>query len=150
MGNKLLGDDGFGPTVIELLSSTELPENVELRDFGTAGITVATELYDYGMAIFVDTMKKGGKPGTLHRMEVNVGNVDVKELTSLARFSLHEVRLEGLLTFAKAIGALPPRVILIGCEPMTLDPSLDLSREVRKATKKAVDLILNELGLRKA
>ena len=56
IGNRLMGDDGFGPRVIDILESMELPENVEVRDIGTAGITIATDLSDYDFVIFLDTM----------------------------------------------------------------------------------------------
>ena len=36
VGNRLMGDDGFGPRVIDLLESTDLADDVEFRDAGTA------------------------------------------------------------------------------------------------------------------
>ena len=46
IGNIFMRDDGFGPRVIELLKTKNLPRNIELRDIGTAGITIATDLED--------------------------------------------------------------------------------------------------------
>ena len=46
------------------------------------------------------------------------------------------------MKFAKAIGALPPRVILIGCKPKALGPSLELSPEVEDTLQRAADMAL--------
>ena len=54
VGNRLMGDDGFGPRVIDVLSNYSIPDHVELRDVGTAGITIATDLSDYDEIIFLD------------------------------------------------------------------------------------------------
>jgi hydrogenase maturation protease len=62
------------------------------------------------------------------------------DIAELSRFTLHEVGLEGLLQFAKAIGVLPSKVILIGCKPKDFSPSLELSPEVENAIHKAVEL----------
>ena len=147
VGNRLMGDDGFGPRVIDLLSSTPLPENVELRDIGTAGLTIATDLSDYDLVVFLDSMEMEGEPGRLSRSEVDVEDIE-EDAGDLARVSLHEVGLEGLLKFSKAIGTLPPRVVLVGCKPKDVGPSLKLSDEVESAAHEAVDMVLETLGLK--
>ncbi len=140
IGNRLMTDDGFGPRVIDLLKEGSIPETVEVRDFGTAGMTIATDLADYEAIIFIDSMDHDGTPGTLHmsRLEVKEGAEDIADL---ARLTLHEAGLEGLLKFAKAIDTLPSTVYLVGCKPKKLEPSLKLSAEVEEATGKAVKAV---------
>ena len=147
VGNRLMGDDGFGPRVIDLLLSVTLPENVEVRDIGTAGLTIATDLIEYNLVIFLDSMKMKDKPGGLSRVEINIEDIN-EDIGDLARVTLHEVGLEGLLKFSKAIGTLPPRVILVGCEPKDLSSGLELSDEVERATHQAVVMVLEILNLR--
>jgi len=142
-----MGDDGFGPRVIDLLSAVSIPENVELRDIGTAGLIIATDLSDYDLVVFVDSMEMEGEPGRISRFEVDVGEVH-GDVGKLARVTLHEVGLEGLLKFSKAIGTLPPRVILLGCKPRVVSPSLQLSDEVERAVHRAADLVLEILNLK--
>lgn len=144
VGNRLMGDDGFGPRVIDLLSSAPLPENVEARDIGTAGLTIATDLDEYDLVVFVDSVNLEGKPGQLYKSGIMVEEEE-GDAAELSRFTLHEVGLEGLLKFAKAIGALPPRVILIGCKPKALGPSLKLSPEVEDALHRAADMALTSV-----
>jgi hydrogenase maturation protease len=142
VGNRLMGDDGFGPRVIDLLSSAPLPENVEVRDIGTAGLTIATDLSGYDLVVFLDSINVEGEPGRLHKSGIVVEE-DVGDITELSRFTLHEVGLEGLLKFAKAIDVLPPRVILIGCKPKALSPTLELSPEVEDALDTAAEMIIS-------
>jgi hydrogenase maturation protease len=141
IGNRLMGDDGFGPRVVDLLLSMELPERVEARDFGTAGLTVATELEDYDVAIFVDSMESSGEPGTLVKTEVSVEG-GIEEAGELARLTLHEVGLEGLLKLSRSIGTLPGKIYLVGCVPKVIEPSLDLSPGVEAATAEATSIVI--------
>ncbi len=140
VGNRLMGDDGFGPRVVELLSQRPLPPDVEVRDIGTAGLTIATDLGEFDAAIFLDSMELEGSPGTLRRMEVEIE--DEGEVETLARLTLHEVGLEGLLRFAKALGVLPRVVFIIGCKPCSVEPRIGLSPKVEEAAHRAVELVL--------
>jgi hydrogenase maturation protease len=140
IGNRLIGDDGFGPRVVDLLSERTLPDNVEVRDLGTAGITIATDLADYDAVIFIDSMDNDGKPGSLYKSRLVVEE-GVENVAELARLTLHEAGLEGLLQFSKLTGTLPDDIFLIGCKPKNLGPSLELSLEVEAALEKAVSIV---------
>ncbi len=140
IGNRLIADDGFGPRVVDLLSERKLPDYVEVRDFGTAGMTIATDLADYDAVIFIDSADHGGDPGSLSRSRLVV-EAGVEDVAELARLTLHEAGLEGLLQFSKSIGTLPPEVFFIGCKPKTLAPSLELSPEVEAALERAVAIV---------
>ncbi len=142
IGNRLLGDDGFGPKVTDLLNKMPIPDHIEVRDMGTAGITIATDLSDYQRAIFLDTMTMDGEPGKLYLTKLQVDE-PAEDITELSRMTLHDADLEGLLKFAKAINTLPEEVILIGCKPKNLEMGLDLSNEVEAATHEAVEIVMN-------
>ena len=83
-----------------------------------------------------------GEPGRLQKSKLVVEE-DVGDIAELSRFTLHEVGLEGLLKFAKAIGVLPPRVVLIGCKPKNLSPTLELSPEVGDALDTAAEMSIS-------
>ncbi len=140
IGNRLIADDGFGPRVVDLLSERELPDFVEVRDFGTAGMTIATDLADYDAVIFIDSADHGGEPGSLSRSRLVV-EAGVEDVAELARLTLQEAGIEGLLRLSKSIGTLPPEVFFIGCKPKTLAPSLELSPEVEAALERAVAIV---------
>jgi len=140
IGNRLLADDGFGPRVVDLLSERELPDVVDIRDFGTAGMTIATDLADYDAVIFIDSMDHEGNPGSLYNSSITVEE-GIEDVAEIAKLTLHEAGLEGLLRFSKAIGTLPDDIYLIGCKPRTLEPSLELSTEVEAALENAVAIV---------
>ena len=142
IGNRLLSDDGFGPRVIDLLSQKDLPERIELRDMGTAGISIASDLSEYTRAVFLDTMEMDGPPGKLIVSRLLVEETE-KDVIDLSRMTLHDAGLEGLLKFAKAIDTLPEKVFLIGCKPKSLEVGIALSDEVDTATHEAVKKVLD-------
>ncbi|MBS7620498.1 hydrogenase maturation protease [Candidatus Bathyarchaeota archaeon] len=142
IGNKIMRDDGFGPRVIELLSSIELPGNIDLKDYGTSGIYAAFDLGDYNIAIFIDSMNIEGRSGELKIVEIDREKILGDDLR-IAEFSLHEAGLEALLKLSKAIGTLPSRIILVGCIPKDISLSLELSEEVEQAAHDAVKIILD-------
>ncbi|TET72456.1 hydrogenase maturation protease, partial [Candidatus Bathyarchaeota archaeon] len=144
VGNRLMGDDGFGPRVIDLLSSAPLPENVEVRDVGTAGLAIATDLSDYDLVVFIDSVNVEGETGRLYKWDIVEGSMG--DVAELSRFTLHEVGLDGLLKLSKAMGTLPPRVILIGCKPESLKPGLELSPEVEEVLHKAAEMALDAVS----
>ena len=72
-----------------------------------------------------------------------LNDYDWDDISELAKTTLHEVGLEGLLRFSKTIGTLPPKVVLIGCKPKNITVSLDLSPEVEESTFKAANMVLN-------
>ncbi|ATZ61373.2 MAG: hydrogenase maturation protease [Methanosarcinales archaeon Met12] len=148
IGNKYMGDDGFGPRVVEALTTRDLPEDVEVRDVGLCGVTLAPDLDDYKFVIFVDAVKKGGKPGTIYRIEIGAGQIEKlkpEDARSSLPLSIHEAKLEELLLFAKAIGTLPSTIVVIGCEVVEVTLGEVLSQEVETAVHRAVELILKEL-----
>lgn len=144
VGNKLRGDDGFGPRVVELLSREKLPENVEVADYGTAGFMLASDLGDYDFAIFADVIQREEKTGDLQIIELNSSDIS-SDLNVEVTFSLHEARVEEMLIFAKRLGTLPEKVVIIGCEPENLDLRLGLSPRVEEMARKAAEIILKKV-----
>lgn len=70
IGNVFLGDDGFGVETVRALSGHELPDDVEVVDFGVRGVHLAYQLLDgYDTLVLVDAAARGGAPGTLYLIE---------------------------------------------------------------------------------
>lgn len=144
VGNRIMRDDGFGPRVIELLSTLDILENVDLKDFGISGIYAAFDLSGYDFAIFVDSINIEGKPGELKVIEVDLEKILGGD-SRIAELSLHEAGLEALLKFSKAIGTLPSRIILVGCIPKEISLGYELSEEVEHAAHEAVKMIMEKI-----
>ena len=141
IGNVFLADDGFGVEVARRLAERELPTGVKVADFGIRGMDLAYELQeDYDAAVLVDAVPRGEAPGTLYVIEPDL------EATQplLDAHAMDPVRVLGL---ARTLGTLPPRVLVVGCEPataMSLDDEelvMGLSPPVQAAMEKAVELV---------
>jgi hydrogenase maturation protease len=147
IGNKYMGDDGFGPRVADAVATRELPENVEARDVGLCGITLAPDLSDYDLVIFADAVNTGGKLGTIYRTRIKAEEVEEMKPEGPNPFniSIHEARLEELLSFAKTIGTLPPTIVVVGCEVHDTQLGEEMSQDVATAINSAVNIILDEL-----
>jgi hydrogenase maturation protease len=121
----LRGDDGFGVAVAEELEHGEpLPHGVELIETGIGGLHIVQQLMEgYDTLIVVDALARGAAPGTLVVAEPHVSDpatMPIEEWRS--QFSnLHLAEPSRVLLMARAAGVLPPRVILIGCEPETCE-----------------------------
>src|SRR5215210_6661960 len=82
VGNIFLGDDGFGVEVVKRLAGRELPEGVEVKDFGIRGMDLAYALQDnYELVVFVDATPRGEEPGTVYlracvRSSIRLQSVD--------------------------------------------------------------------------
>lgn len=134
-GNVLRGDDGFGVEVVRRLGEQREHDDgeVALLEVGTGGIHLAQELLSgYDRLIIVDAMTRGGAPGSVY--VVAVDGVEPAE-----RVDMHLVIPASALAVAKALGALPPRVFMVGCEPGEVDElTMELTAPVREAVGVAV------------
>jgi hydrogenase maturation protease len=143
-GNVFLGDDGFGPEVARRLATTTLPEGVEVRDYGIAGLHLAYDLLDgVGTLLLVDTVSRGEPPGALVVLEVD--GDDVRE----GQLSTHGMDPATVLGTLRTLGGRVPRTLVLGCEPADVDERFGLSDTVAAAVDGAVvmvhDLVAAEL-----
>lgn len=146
VGNVLRGDDGFGPAVIQALETGGgLPAGVRTVEFGIGGIGLVQELLDgYDALVVVDAVDRKGPPGSLYILEPDVPPIE--SVPSLERYELltdlHQAVPGKALIMARALGALPPLVRIIGCQPAEMEGfSTDLSPAVQQSVPAAVEAI---------
>jgi hydrogenase maturation protease len=143
IGNIFLGDDGFGVEVVKRLAGRELPEGVEVVDFGIRGLDLAYALQkDYELVVFVDATPRGGEPGTVYLIEPEIVE-DGK--VSLDTHGMDPIKV---IKLSRALGAKPIRTLVVGCEPQVVvsgedydDKLMELSESVRAAVEEAVKLV---------
>jgi hydrogenase maturation protease len=129
VGNVLRGDDGFGPAVAERL--TDLPDAVEVVETGIGGIALLQDLLDgCDGLILIDAVDRGAEPGTVFVIEPEV--LDGEHVPDV-----HLANPERVLTMAKAMGVLPERVLIVGCQPSDVD---ELGRGLSPAVERAVEV----------
>jgi len=141
IGNIFLGDDAFGVEVIKDLTRSELPEGVNVVDFGIRGYDLAYAIMDgYGATVLVDATARGNAPGTLYLIEL-----DPEGLAKLEEVpDGHSLGPVQVLRLVQSLGGKIPQLYLVGCEPAVLeaeDGEISLSESVRAAVPKAVEMI---------
>jgi hydrogenase maturation protease len=143
VGNVFLGDDGFGVEVVRRLARRELPEGVEVVDFGIRGMDLAYALQDdYELVVFVDATPRGEKPGTVYLIEPEIEAEGEVVLDTHGMDPLKVIRL------SRALGTKPTRTLVVGCEPQVVisgedydEMLMELSEPVRAAVEEAVRLV---------
>ena len=146
IGNIFYRDDGFGVAVAQRLAQRTLPPNVRVGDFGIRGIDLVFALLDAPeLTIFVDTVARGGAPGTLYTIEPDVASIVAEEPDGVL-LDTHRLDPVEVLRSAAMMGAKLNRVLLVGCEPVETgqddDGGIGLSDAVKSAVEPAIETIL--------
>jgi len=143
IGNTWQRDDGFGSEVARRLEGRDLPDGIAVIDFGTGGLDLAYQvMYGYDALLMIDISRQGGAPGTLYVMEVDEDEVPsgVEDGDAL---NPHGMDPETVLRFIKLTGGWPGKVVIVACEPLTIEEmGVGLSPVVEEACDRAVDLVL--------
>ena len=142
IGNVFLGDDGFGVALADRLARRELPMGVEVVDFGIRGMDLAFAMQDgYDAVVLLDATPRGERPGTMYVVEVDHSEHDQAALDT------HGMDPAKVIGLVRALGATPPRTLVVGCEPQTRMSADDeeivaqLSEPVRAALDQGVTLV---------
>ena len=160
IGNIFLGDDGFGPEVAKRLAAVSLPGWVRVADYGISGMHLAYDLADgYDTAILIDAAPRGDKPGTVTLLAPTRpsdptpgaaaedrpddgpggGTLGVSRL-----FDAHGMQPDVVLGMLDMLGgAGPARILVVGCEPASVDYGMELSEPVASAVGEAVQVVLD-------
>ncbi len=144
VGDRLMGDDGIGPAIIEELNNGRLPDGVDAVDYGTSLMSLLHDLPEYDALIVIDALDLGGEPGEVRVLRItpeDLAGVDKAEAASMMTLSYHEADLDSVLSMAKELGILPKRVFLVGVHPARVELSLDLSETARESLPKAIESI---------
>jgi hydrogenase maturation protease len=168
LGNIFLGDDGFGVEVAKRFAGQELPEGVRVTDYGIRGMHLAYDLAEgFDTTILVDAMQRGDEPGTVYVIEPQPAQrpaggdapgagtsgggggpgagggraADGGPLAAMSLFDAHGMQPEVVLDMAGTLGAEAGRVLVVGCEPASLEEGIGLSPPVAAAGDEAVRVL---------
>jgi hydrogenase maturation protease len=149
VGNIFLSDDGFGAEVARRLSGEPLPEGVTVTDFGIRGVHLAYELMGgYDLAIVIDTAQRGGPPGTLYVIEPSIeepasaaGGHQDEGMPGAPLIDAHGMEPGAVLSLLRTLGGDDIRLLVVGCEPASLDEGMGLTKAVEGAIPEAVRLV---------
>lgn len=99
------------------------------------------EIWEGARTVIVcDAVFSGAAPGTLHRFDARTGPLPA----TLVRHSTHAFGVAEAVTLARALGRLPPRLIVYGIEGMKMEAGVGLSSDVEDTAKALVERLLGE------
>lgn len=145
VGNVLRGDDAFGVEVARRLAAEPLPPDTRVVETGIGGVALVHELQDGWDALIVaDAVARDRPPGTVMLIELDV--LDIEQLTWRERSDfladMHLATPERALMLAQALGVLPARRFMVGCQPVDADAfGPGISEPVQAAVEIAIDMI---------
>jgi hydrogenase maturation protease len=140
IGNIFLTDDGFGCAVARGLSSTPLPDGVEVVDYGIRGMHLAYDLLrGYDALVVVDALPGDGRPGDLRVLEVGPEDLGEGELDA------HGMAPVSVLASLGALGGSLPPTYVVGCQPADVGEGIGLTDPVAAAVDPAIELVLDLL-----
>ena len=154
VGNIFLGDDGFGGQVANRLAHADLPDWVRVADYGISGMHLAYDMAaGYDITILVDATARGGEPGTLYVIEPEragaaaaataaVSGADAGPSAISGVFDAHGMQPEVMFGLVETLGAEPGRVLVVGCEPASIEHGIGLSAPVAAAVDEAVRIVV--------
>jgi hydrogenase maturation protease len=137
-----MGDDGFGLAVLARLGERwQLPEDVELVDGGTWGMSLLPTIEDSDHVLFLDAINTGSAPGT-------VAVIERDELPKyfMLKLSPHQIDIREVLAACELRGTLPDVTEAYGAQPETIDMSTELSPALAARVDEVADLVGARLG----
>jgi hydrogenase maturation protease len=148
VGNIFLGDDGFGVEVANRLASEKLPEGVRVADYGISGMHLAYDLAEgFDTTILIDATPRGSDPGTVYVMELDPAAPSAAAAPEPGRgiplLDGHGMQPDVVFGMLDLLGAEAGRVLLVGCEPASIDERIGLSEPVTTAVDEAVRIVLD-------
>ncbi len=142
LGNPLMGDEGVGMRIVEILQSeAQSYPNAEFIDAGTGGLSVLHMISGRQKAIVIDCALMGDEPGAVRTF----GPDDVKTTKKLAHQSLHEADIIKIIEMAKQLGEGPEEVLFIGIQPESITERIGLSDTLENKTNEYADAVRKAL-----
>jgi hydrogenase maturation protease len=142
VGNIFLGDDAFGVEVVQRLVTRCLPPNVRVVDFGIRSYDLAYALMEpWELVILVDAVSRGDVPGTVYAIEAELPPAGAKS----DGLDAHSMNPAAVLELVTTLGGHLDRLLVVGCEPESVEPDKDgrigLSQPVEAAIDEAIRMI---------
>ena len=150
VGNIFKSDDGFGTGVAAVLARRDLPDEARVVDFGIRSVHLVYELLaGYDVLVLVDTVgQQDGPPGTLFVIEPDLAHRADPAADPLAEalIDAHDLSPGGVMELVPVLGGSVDRILVVGCQPASLEDGIGLSDEVRAAIRPAADLVQQVVG----
>lgn len=142
IGNEFRGDDAAGLLVVRRLKKKQ-PAGVELQEQSGEAIALMETMDRADAVILVDAVQSGAEAGQIHRYDASEQAMPAQFL----RCSTHNFSVHDAIEMARALGKLPPRLMVYGIEGSRFEPGAELSPAVQTALVETVQRINEELQI---
>jgi hydrogenase maturation protease len=141
VGNAYRGDDGVGPTVLELLRVEELP-GVRLLACDGDCSTLLDAWHEAGAVVLIDAVSSGAPPGTIYRIDA-LAQALPREISFQ---STHAFGVAEALALGRTLGYLPASLIIYAIEGRNFATGAGLSDEVEAAVQQVALQLARDLA----
>lgn len=150
IGNVFLGDDAFGVEVVRRLRDSPLmeglPAEVDVVDYGIRGVHLAYDLIEgrYRDLVLVDAVELGAHAGTVAVLEAGAAATG-----RAATLDAHSMSPAVVLNALEGLGGRVDRVLVVGCQPESVEERMGLSGAVDAAVgpaEQAVSDVVHRLA----
>jgi hydrogenase maturation protease len=140
-GSPLMGDDGLGIEVLEIISQkwVESPR-MRFLDGGIWGMRLLPHVEDADRLLVIDAVRTGGAPGTFVRLE---REEIPKHLRT--KISPHQIDLSEVFAVAELRGKFPREAVVLGIEPAQIEAYMSISAEVLATVPHLIDAVERQL-----
>lgn len=136
LGSPDRGDDGVGPAVAQAVAARAI------HDVDVVPHVDPSELLHvmngYHLVIVVDAVASGGAPGAVAVLETPPPGAGTS--------GTHDLGLAEVIALARALGRLPPRLLIVAVEAIDFGHGRGLSPAVEAAVPRAVEAVVLALG----
>jgi hydrogenase maturation protease len=140
VGNEYRGDDGAGLAVAERLRA-RVPAGVSVVPCEQEPSRLIDAWEGAAAAIVIDAVRSGAAPGTVHRFDASADALPAR----FFRSSTHAFGVGEAIELARALGKLPPRVLVYGVEGGSFDAGASLTPPVETGVDEAAAAVLADL-----
>jgi len=137
VGNRDRGDDAAGPMVAEHLAARGMTAIEHSHD----GAALIDAWEGAEKVVLVDAMRSGAPPGTIRRFDAGKGRLP----KGAFGVSSHLFGPAEAIETARALGRLPPKVVVFGIEGGSYGFGDPLTPAVHEALHDLVDRVVEEL-----
>jgi hydrogenase maturation protease len=139
VGNPDRGDDGAGRAVARRLA-TEGDGSRVVRESSGEASSLMSAWSGFDDVVVVDACRGAGAPGSIHRLSPG----EVERSATLRDASTHSFGVATAIGLARALGALPSRLVVYAIEAAQSHDGQGLSPEVDRAVRKVAALVIQD------
>jgi hydrogenase maturation protease len=138
VGNRFRRDDGVGPAVLDLLREHGADADLRLVESSGEGATLIDLWRGEGQVMVIDAVRSNSAPGTVHVLDTATRTIP----QDFFHYSSHAFAVAEAVEMSRALGQLPPELMLYGIEGGDFGAGQGLTFEVARAAEQVAGWLL--------